>query len=472
MILRYLCVGFCNFTSQKVGHHQLCRLIGIQILEKMRKNILCIFAILIVASILSTAEASGLKVTVPAGSASPVKVDVAATTGLQAVYVVADMQNVSIVYTPDSPSATVEWKKFGNLGGGYAEDLPDVGTTLQPTEGDCGYIAYEDGRQTCVWIVDYSKHTLVLNGLTVIDDRDCGRAVIGVDGYAEPIEYYTVNGRRTELSRGMTAQWNTMAFAEDAFEWQQSPATATIDSAEDGRFSITAPLCNTTLTLTGDKFLEAWGKTQSAESNTIEAFAVDCQTTAEQQGEIPDNTIGGSADDGALGGNAPAVIDFKAAVTDATVFIEWQMSKTPDFEDIILRSNERDFSYTFNDLGTTYVRFVCANNSGECSAQGIDYTVNIGESALLCPNAFSPGASEGVNDVWKVAYKSIIKFECTIFNRWGKQLYHFTDPADGWDGKIGGKIAPAGVYYYVINATGADGKRYNLKGDINIVNYK
>lgn len=420
----------------------------------------------------NTIHAAGLSVTTPAGSPAPIKVDVAASTGLQAVYVVADMQNVSVTYTPDSPTAPLQWKKFNHLGGGYAEDLPATGQSLDITEGDCGYIADEDGRQTCIWIVDYSRHTLVLNGLDVVEERDCGRAVIGVDGYAEPIEYYTVNGRRMDLSRGMVAQWHTMEFEEDAFDWIQSPTETTIDAAENSRFSIPAPLCNTSVTLSGDKFLKAWGKTLSAESGEVRAFAVDCHSAAEQAGELPDNTIGGSQEGEALGGNAPAVITFKAAVTDAAIFTEWQFARTPDFEDIMLRSNDKEYTYTFDELGTTYVRFVCANASGECTAQGPDYTINIGDSALLCPNAFSPGTSEGVNDIWKVSFKSIVKFECTIFNRWGKKLCHFTDPSQGWDGKIGGKVAPAGVYYYVIKATGADGKRYDLKGDINIVNYK
>ena len=33
-------------------------------------------------------------------------------------------------------------------------------------------------------------------------------------------------------------------------------------------------------------------------------------------------------------------------------------------------------------------------------------------------------------------------------------------------------IIAAGVYYYVIQAEGADGKEYKLNGDINIINYK
>lgn len=72
----------------------------------------------------------------------------------------------------------------------------------------------------------------------------------------------------------------------------------------------------------------------------------------------------------------------------------------------------------------------------------------------------------------KVSYKSLIDFECHIFNRWGQKMTEFTDPASGWDGTYKGKTVPAGVYYYVIRATGADGKEYKLSGDINIVRYK
>ena len=47
-----------------------------------------------------------------------------------------------------------------------------------------------------------------------------------------------------------------------------------------------------------------------------------------------------------------------------------------------------------------------------------------------------------------------------------------SDPSQGWDGKYNGKAVPTGAYYYVIKAKGADGKAYDLSGDINIVNYK
>ena len=158
--------------------------------------------------------------------------------------------------------------------------------------------------------------------------------------------------------------------------------------------------------------------------------------------------------------------------TDAAIFTQWQMARDEEFEDVIYRTSDLEFDYTFTEMGTTYVRFTAANASGDCTAYGDTYSVYIGESALRCPNAFSPGASEGVNDEWRVSYKSIISFECYIFNRWGEKMAEFHDPAQGWDGRYKGKIVPAGVYYYVIKARGSDGKDYNLSGDINILNYK
>lgn len=99
------------------------------------------------------------------------------------------------------------------------------------------------------------------------------------------------------------------------------------------------------------------------------------------------------------------------------------------------------------------------------------YKVFIGESKLDIPNAFSPGSSPGVNDEWKVSYKSIVTYKCTIFNRWGKKLFESSDPSQGWDGMVGGKVVPPGVYFYVIKAVGADGVKYDRAGDINIIGY-
>lgn len=194
-------------------------------------------------------------------------------------------------------------------------------------------------------------------------------------------------------------------------------------------------------------------------------------TTATQIDAPADNRIVDS-DGGELGGSAPCEIIFEATVGDDVVFAEWQISETPGFDYVIHREQDLTFDYIFTAEGVYYVRFVCSDESGDSEWVGNPYIVTIGTSVLKCPNAFSPGNADGVNDEWKVSYKSIISFDCVIFNRYGVEMARLSDPSQGWDGRYKGKLVPAGVYYYVIAAVGADGKRYELSGDINIINYK
>ena len=173
-----------------------------------------------------------------------------------------------------------------------------------------------------------------------------------------------------------------------------------------------------------------------------------------------------------LGGSAPVTITFKAYCTDAVVYKEWQMSTDSEFQNLELRLNTNEVEQTFDESGIYYWRFLAGNADGTCDAVSETYTVEIGESDLVCPNIFTPGTSEGANDVWKVSYKSIVEFHCSIFSRYGVKVAEFNDPNGGWDGRYGGKLVKAGVYFYVIQARGADGKNYKLSGDIKIIRFK
>lgn len=406
-----------------------------------------------------------------------VKCEVPANTGLAAVFVVPDAQGLTATYTSDG--GTVVWQRFSSMGGGYAEDVnpADVSTsgttsTLSNLQPDMGYIATENGRQTCFWVIDYSANPTELDGLSV-GEADCSSTMLHLDGRALPLHYYSATGRQLELSRELTLTYNTLTFDEEAFVYTQTSASETISSvSESGNLHPIAPLCSTDFTLAGDRFLKVWGAEEHITSESAQPIAVEAKTRAIQEGSDADNISGGSEADDVLGGSAPAVIDFEAVVTDAAIFVEWQFSRHPEFEDIDLRINQQSYTHTFDEQGTTYVRFIADNQAGSCQYVSDNYEVSIGASSLLCPNAFSPGASEGVNDVWKVSYASIVEFDCHIFNRAGQQMCAFSDPSQGWDGRYKGKLVPAGVYYYVITARGADGKKYNLSGDINIINYE
>ena len=407
---------------------------------------------------------------------TPVMVKADASTGLEAVYVLSSTVGVTMVYEPAGQNDDVRWYRFSNLGGAYAEEIAAVRqgsrVTAQASDGDMGYIIEEGSRRTCYWVCDYSRHTLDLGTLVPASEQNCGTAVLEFTGSAGEIPFYTINGRRQTISRELELEYTSLQFDEETFVYNTSAETHGFESV-GSMLNVTAPLCDTSFRLSGDRFLSAWGRGQSIDSPSMTATTVEAHTRAtQQQREVDNEQSSDAGGESSLGGSAPCEITFEAAVTDAAVYHEWQISRDPEFGINENTFSELTFDYTFRENGTTYVRFVANNAEGTCEYVGNTFEVFIGESKLEIPNAFSPEGSPGVNDEWKVSYRSIVSFECSIFNRWGTLLFSTSDPSQGWDGKHGGKYVPAGVYFYVIKARGADGVEYNKAGDINIIKFK
>lgn len=429
-----------------------------------KKEILWILSLLCMPEAFASLDFSGM--TYPALQETP-----PASTGLETVYILHSTQSVTAHYRTDKTGIKVF--RFSSLGGGYAQEITathngnDLTFTLE--SGDMGYMIEEPGTTPkCYWITDYSAHPYQVESVEKSDDSDCATAVLSVNGKADRITYYSVNGAPQTLDRGIKIIYNTLEFNSEQNSYKGITAENTFAYLSPS-LQVPAPLCESSFSLTGDKFLEQWGIAHEVQSPVYAPWCVEARTNAEQTTDQADNEQ--SSGITGLGGSAPCEITFSAAVTDAAIYTQWQMSTNSMFDDIDRRFNETEFTYTFTEQGIMYVRFVAGNNDGTCEYTSEVYEVNIGESALTCPNAFSPGASEGINDEWKVSYKSIVDFECHIFNRWGQKITELRSPQQGWDGKYKGKLVPAGVYYYVIKATGSDGRKYNLNGDINIINY-
>lgn len=391
------------------------------------------------------------------------------STGLDKIYVLSETNKVSVVYEfTDSPP---EWFKFSNLGAAYSAEITNVNTEgrrsiLTELEGDMGYLIKTQEGTYYFWIVDYKKHYFTINGIEFEQQEDCDKTTLKFNGEAGPINFYTINGRQETINRGINVSYYSLAWNDELkyYELQEY-------SKEYAYFNNTilinpAVYCPTTFLIKGDTFLNKWGLEVTYESSEFTPVAVAVETEVKQTGETIDNIINTTEDE--LGGSAPVDIDFISHSTDAVVHFEWQFSQDEEFNNIEYRFNERDLSYTFREEGTTFVRFVGSNSNGTCEAFGQIYKVNIGSSELLIPNAFSPNG-DGINDEWKVSYRSLIDFKCRIFNRNGHEIFFFDDPSSGWDGKRNGKYVNPGVYYYVIEATGADGKKYKKTGDINIL---
>lgn len=423
-------------------------------------------------SLLVSLNVFGASIAFENGTYKPIEIKPEASTGLDAIYVLRSAAGVQMVYTASSATSTLSWQRFSNLGSAYAEDIAfsrnGSKVTAACQASDMGYVIEDGGRRFCFWVVDYASHALDLGSIAPAAEQDCGRTLLNFTGSAGDVPYFTINGRRMVLSRDLQIEYSTLVFDEESFVYSQRTVTETVPSIEH-TVSVPAPLCNTDFRLHGDRFLQAWGEGQSIVSTSFDTGTVEAHTRATQTLREVDNEQKDPVE--GLGGSAPCEIRFEAAVSDAAIFREWQISRSPEFDIIENSFTELDLTYTFTEQGTTYVRFSANNAAGTCPFDGTVYEVMIGESRLDIPNAFSPEGSPGVNDEWRVSYKSLVSYECHIFNRWGKKLFSNTDPAEGWNGKIGNKTVPAGVYFYVIKAKGADGIVYEKAGDINVINY-
>jgi gliding motility-associated-like protein len=99
-----------------------------------------------------------------------------------------------------------------------------------------------------------------------------------------------------------------------------------------------------------------------------------------------------------------------------------------------------------SDTGLYWVKV----NNGYCMASD---TVQISRTKGIIykiPNIFTPNR-DLFNEKFKVETDEECTFEGTIFNRWGKKIYHWTDIKEGWDGSLDNQDAADGVYYYIFH---------------------
>ena len=175
-------------------------------------------------------------------------------------------------------------------------------------------------------------------------------------------------------------------------------------------------------------------------------------------------------------GSAPIHVAFTSNVFnlgDYTPLYEWHVYKAGKEDDPYLVRTDADFEYDFKETGRSYISlqisFVNGTDTIEYSLEE-PFSVEAQSSVLNVPNAFSPNG-DGTNDTLRVKndYRSIISFHAYIFNRQGVKLYEWTDITKGWDGTHNGKPVADGVYYLKIEATGADGRHYNITQAISLL---
>ena len=190
---------------------------------------------------------------------------------------------------------------------------------------------------------------------------------------------------------------------------------------------------------------------------------------------------GEEIEDASSGVNAPLYARFTANPSDLgeyTVRYEWKIYRTGEEKTPLVHRFEEDIEYTFTESGTFYIQlyatFVNGTDTIAFPEEGEEnpIVVSINESQLLFPNAFSPNEEpDSFNDTLKPKeHQSIVDFKAAVFNRWGQKIYSWDNvESDGWDGRWNGRLVKDGVYFLVVHAKGADGKKYNIRKAITVI---
>ncbi len=162
-------------------------------------------------------------------------------------------------------------------------------------------------------------------------------------------------------------------------------------------------------------------------------------------------------------GESPLTVNYTNGSIGATNYL-WQFG-TGD------TSTVANPSYVFIPLGDFKVCLI-ANNSLGCydtACSVIDIYLN---SVFIIPNIFTPN-DDNINDIFTIECKGLTKMDAEIYNRWGQKECEWHTTNGGWDGRSASGIpASEGTYFFIITASGIDGKEYLKKGAFNLTRGK
>lgn len=156
-----------------------------------------------------------------------------------------------------------------------------------------------------------------------------------------------------------------------------------------------------------------------------------------------------------LTGETPLTVNFTNNSIGAATYV-WQFG-TGDSSTVMSPA------YVYNPLGTFTVCLtaISASNCIDTACSTINIFIN---SVFIIPNIFTPNG-DGINDIFTVQAVGLKTMDAEIFNRWGHKEYEWHTTNGGWDGHTAsGVLSPNATYYYIISATGIDGKKYSEKG--------
>ena len=368
-----------------------------------------------------------------------------------------------------------DYFEFATIGYQLA-DWYDVGTgalvshnysTFINAESGHTYRVEVGGESETFAVIDWSKYRLANCTLRV--EPACDKTYIFVDNIGIALYYDTVGGKHT-IERQLMLEYKNAVWNDESVDWltqeQSDTLTGDVSASEIGKLLIDSDF------KLSDVTPDAPFEEDTLYAQGVVAIASACHLThvTTRRGTEITNEKEAPIKEDVVEGSAPLDIFFQSHPSPKTDYYDWTISRGSDK---ITQRPERDIRYLFDDASETgpvtyTVELKVGNSTCQDSAK-IDVTLNA--SFIMVPNVFTPNG-DGMNDEFRVAYRSICSFHCWVFNRWQHQVYSWSDPAKGWNGTINGRPAPESAYVYIVEATGCDGKKYKLKGMVNLLRGK
>lgn len=127
-------------------------------------------------------------------------------------------------------------------------------------------------------------------------------------------------------------------------------------------------------------------------------------------------------------------------------------------------SNPRYTSYLWSDYSTTSQQtvqdsgLIWVETTDRCFVTSDSMHVAIHECPckLYIPSAFTPNDNFRNDEFMPKGVCRYETYQFRIFDRWGKVLFHTSNPAVGWNGRVNGQLVRPGVYVYRLDYSGSD----------------
>jgi len=290
------------------------------------------------------------------------------------------------------------------------------------------------------WVYNTQQITNVEAEITY---DDCYGVEMTASADTVPLIFYDpIDGSFGGVNYNLSFEWTTLPEGDES----QSGRTVEFDAPfEDLSYVVSV----------SDRF----GNTLES---TIDYSAI--AVAAEFEADVKKDTVANERHSDAQG-SAPIEIKFNDQSQGKVNAWEWTFGNSG-------QSVEQNPLFVFSSAGTDSVYLRVVNRDSGCESLSAPFVVSVWESELEVPNVFTPNG-DGINDEFRVAYKSIKKFEMVVFNRWGRRVYEGNDPARGWDGKIGGTMGAPGVYFYYIRGEGYnDNEVHRKEGAVHLIRGK